>query len=229
MCLVLCKAQGRRLCCRGAENLRVKWTREAHSARWAEKRGRNQSRERWGQGHGRGRGIGQPQRRRKYSSKQRGQHMQSLVIRQTGHTLEKIQAVVLDERMQVLIAQLCLTLCNPVDCSPPSFSDHGIHQARILEWVAIPFSGGFSQPRDPTWVTYFAGRFFTIWANGDARGELSLQRWEEPDDEGPICLVFSLKSSEEGRWHSRLLTIKYQDSVYILLRSFWKWCEWIVS
>ena len=88
--------------------------------------------------------------------------MQSLVIRQTGHTLEKIQAVVLDERMQVLIAQLCLTLCNPVDCSPPSFSDHGIHQARILEWVAIPFSGGFSQPRDPTWVTYFAGRFFTI-------------------------------------------------------------------
>ena len=88
--------------------------------------------------------------------------MESLVIRQTGHTLEKIQAVVLDERMQVLIAQSCLTLCSPMDCSLPSFSDHGIHQARILEWVAIPFSGGSSQPRDPTWVTYFAGRFFTI-------------------------------------------------------------------
>ena len=44
--------------------------------------------------------------------------------------------------MCVLVAQLCLTLCNPMDyCSPPGSSVHGILQARILEWVAIPFSG----------------------------------------------------------------------------------------
>ena len=44
----------------------------------------------------------------------------------------------------VLVAQLCLTLCNPNDCSPPAFSVHGILQARILEWVAISFSRGSS-------------------------------------------------------------------------------------
>ena len=38
------------------------------------------------------------------------------------------------------VDQLCLTLCNPMDCSPPGSSIHGILQARILEWVAIPFS-----------------------------------------------------------------------------------------
>ena len=62
----------------------------------------------------------------------------------------------------VLVAQLCLTLCDPMDCSPPGFSAHGIFQARILGWVAIPFSRGFSQPRDQTQVFCTAGGFFTI-------------------------------------------------------------------
>ena len=42
------------------------------------------------------------------------------------------------------VAQSCLTLCNPTDCSPPGSSFHGIFQARILEWVAISYSRGFS-------------------------------------------------------------------------------------
>ena len=46
----------------------------------------------------------------------------------------------------VLIAQSCLTLCDPMNCSPPDFSVHGILQARILEWVAIPFSGDLPDP-----------------------------------------------------------------------------------
>ena len=46
------------------------------------------------------------------------------------------------------VAQSCLTLCDPMDCSPPGSSVHGILQARILEWVAISFSRGSSQPRD---------------------------------------------------------------------------------
>ena len=50
--------------------------------------------------------------------------------------------------------QSCPTLGHPVDRSPPGSSVHRILQARILEWVAIPFSGGSSQPRDRTHVSY---------------------------------------------------------------------------
>ena len=64
--------------------------------------------------------------------------------------------------MKVLVAQLCLSLCDPVDCGPPGSSVHGILQARLLEWVAIPSSRGSSQPRDQTWVSCITGRFFTV-------------------------------------------------------------------
>ena len=47
-----------------------------------------------------------------------------------------------------LFAQSCLTLCNPIDDSPSGCSVHGILHARIMEWVAVPFSRGSSQPRD---------------------------------------------------------------------------------
>ena len=52
------------------------------------------------------------------------------------------------------VTQSCLTLYNPVDCSPLGSSIHGILQARILEWVAISFSRGSSQPRDRTQVSH---------------------------------------------------------------------------
>ena len=55
--------------------------------------------------------------------------------------------------MNILVAQSCLTLCNGVDCSPPGSSVRGILQSRVLEWVALPFSRGSSQPRDRTWVS----------------------------------------------------------------------------
>ena len=60
------------------------------------------------------------------------------------------------------VAQSCLTLCDPVDCSPPGSSVHGILQARILEWGAISFSRGSSQPRDQTQVPRIAGRRFNL-------------------------------------------------------------------
>ena len=50
--------------------------------------------------------------------------------------------------------QLCPTLCNPIDCGLPGFSVHGILQAKILEWVAVPSSGGSSQSMDRTCVCY---------------------------------------------------------------------------
>ena len=69
----------------------------------------------------------------------------------------------------ILVAQLCPTLCNPMDCSLPGSSVHGILQARILEWVDIPFhSRESSRPRDWTWVSCIACGFFTIWATREA-------------------------------------------------------------
>ena len=65
-------------------------------------------------------------------------------------------------KVKVLVAQLCPTLCDPMDCSLPGSSVHGIFQARILEWVAIPFSRRSSQPRNQTQVSCVAGRFFTV-------------------------------------------------------------------
>ena len=50
----------------------------------------------------------------------------------------------------VLVPQSCPTLCDPMDCSLPDSSVHGILQARIQEWVALPFSRGSSRPRDQT-------------------------------------------------------------------------------
>ena len=60
------------------------------------------------------------------------------------------------------VTNSCLTLCDPMDCSPLDSSVHGIHQARILKWVAIPFSRASSHPRDRTLVSHVAGTFFTI-------------------------------------------------------------------
>ena len=65
-------------------------------------------------------------------------------------------------QVKVLVTQSCLTLCDPVDCSSSGSSVHGILQARILEWVAISFSRGSSQPGDGTHISCLVGRFFTI-------------------------------------------------------------------
>ena len=67
-----------------------------------------------------------------------------------------------------IVIQSCLTLCDPMDCSPPGSSVHGILQVRILEWVAMPFSRGPSRPRDRTQVSCIAGEYFTTWAPREA-------------------------------------------------------------
>ena len=62
---------------------------------------------------------------------------------------------------KVKVTQSCLTLCSPLDCI--------VLQARILEWVAFPFSRGSFQPRDQTQVSRIAGGFFTNWATREAQ------------------------------------------------------------
>ena len=59
-----------------------------------------------------------------------------------------------------LVAELCPT-CDPMDGSLPGSSVHGVRQVRILEWIAISFSRGSSQPRDQTLASCILGRFFS--------------------------------------------------------------------
>ena len=70
-------------------------------------------------------------------------------------------------KVKVLVTQLCPALCDPMDCSPPGFSVHGILQARILESIET-FSRGSSWPRDQTQVSCIEGWFLTIWATRKA-------------------------------------------------------------
>ena len=72
------------------------------------------------------------------------------------------------KKVKVSVTQLHSTLL-PVDCSPTDSSVHGISQTSTLECVAIPFFRGSFQPRDPTWVSHIAGRFFTIIATREAQ------------------------------------------------------------
>ena len=103
---------------------------------------------------------------------------------------------------QVKVSQSCPTLCNPVDCSLRGSSVHRIPQARILEWVAIPFSRESSQPRDPTQVSCTAGGFFTIWAtrevirfpklNREEIGTCSPSKTFKTNIQASVCCVWSL-------------------------------------
>ena len=89
----------------------------------------------------------------------------------------------------VLVAQLCLTLCDPIDYTAWGSSIHGILQARILEYVTIPFSRVTSQPRDWTRVSCIAGKFFTIWAMREAHilGILAFN-WRRQPHPTPVLL-----------------------------------------
>ena len=89
------------------------------------------------------------------------------------------------------VTESCLTLCNPMDCSPPGSSVHGTFQARVLEWVAISFSRGSSQTRDWTCVSCTAGGLFTCWVIREAlqtkiiqfktKPKVLIQGWEKED------------------------------------------------
>ena len=67
----------------------------------------------------------------------------------------------LDIDIDIEVTQWCSALCDPMDCSLPGSSIHGIFQARILKWVAISFSWRSSRPRDRIQVSHIVGRCFT--------------------------------------------------------------------
>ena len=88
------------------------------------------------------------------------------------------------------VAQSCLTLCDPMDCSPPGSSVHGILQARILEWVAISFSRGSSWPRDWTQVSTLRADALTSEPPGKL---LILEKTEGKRRRGQSCSLFSME------------------------------------
>ena len=70
--------------------------------------------------------------------------------------------------MHTQIAKSCRFFCDPMDCSSPDSFVHGIFQARILEWVAMPFSRGYSQLKDQTHVSCIGRQVLYHWATLEA-------------------------------------------------------------
>ena len=89
------------------------------------------------------------------------------------HLVKAMVFLVLMYGCESEIAQSCPTLCDPIDCSLPGCSVHGIFQAIVLEWIAISFSRGSSQPRARTWASHIVDRRFTVWATREV-----LWMWE---------------------------------------------------
>ena len=111
------------------------------------------------------------------------------------------------------VAQSCPTLCDPMDCSLPGSSIHGVFQARILEWVAISFSSRSSRPRDWTQVSRIAGRGFTVWAtspvtwvlNGILSASWDAIGWEREGaaQERRVPRAFGKDVGPCGHWYPR--------------------------
>ena len=99
------------------------------------------------------------------------------------------------------VTQLCLALCDPMDCSPPGSSVHGIFQVRILEWVAISYFRGSSWPRDQTDVSCVSGTGRQILYHCTAWVALSQQLLSSPLFRWRNWGTERLKTSP--RWHSK--------------------------
>ena len=127
----------------------------------------------------------------------------------------------------------CPTLCHPMDCSPPGSSVHGILQARILEWVAMPSSRGSSRPRDWTHISCTAGRFSITEPPG--KPQLFLKQKQKvkspadlevtiPDPVNLFYVLFKQKRELEtteawvSRWYLSLFLLV---SISIILRQGW--------
>ena len=103
-------------------------------------------------------------------------------------------------------AQSCTTLYHPMDCCLPGSSIHGILQARILEWLALPYSKDSSWPRDQTCISCAAGGFLTHWAIISKNISLLRGGWESEKVGAPEDSTFLPESICAWIWlctHSR--------------------------
>ena len=116
------------------------------------------------------------------------------------------------------VAQSCPTLCDPMNCSLPGSSLHGILQARVLEWVAISFSRGSSRPRDRIPVSCIPGRRFNLWATTEAH----------------LPFIYSPSPSTASTWqlpltHSKNLTILLIDASCKWNHAAFVFYKWFIS
>ena len=111
-----------------------------------------------------------------YLKKQEKHRINNLILYLKQLEKEEKNSEISKSKVKVQVSQSCPTLCNPID-----YTVHGILQARILEWVAFPFSRGSSQPKDQTRVSCIAGRFFINWAIREAcrRRKEIIKIWAE--------------------------------------------------
>ena len=112
-------------------------------------------------------------------------------------------------------------LCNPMDCSPPGSSVHEIYKARILEWIAIPFSRGSSQPGDRSHVSCIAGGLITSEPPGKPTGvpliiTLYQFQFRETDGQFPCDGQFSL-SITNSQSLLKLISIQLMPSNHYIL------------
>ena len=116
-----------------------------------------------------------------------------------------------------------------MDCSPPGSSVQGIFQARILEWVATSFSRGSAQPRDWTWVSCTAGRFFTDWTTREALSselKVHLIPWSAPEQHWLLKLEWETKPNQNGNIPQLHLSMEnkwqgQQAALYLRLGMAW--------
>ena len=129
------------------------------------------------------------------------------------------------------VIQSCPTLCDPMD-----YTVHGILQARILEWVAFPFSRGSSQPRDRTQVSGIAGGFFTSWATKEVC--YSDNKLLKGDEKDIYIFLSSVQFSHSvvsdslrlhGLQHARPLCLSSTPGVHSNSRPLSRWCHSTVS
>ena len=123
------------------------------------------------------------------------------------------------------LLQSCLILCNPIICSPPDSSVHGIFQARILEWVAMPSSRGSSQLIDQTHMSYIfciACGFFTHQATREAQlGSLAKVLELLTKEPGLETLVFSCRTKALvlqmfAWWYIFKLSFYFFTDIYLI-------------
>ena len=109
-------------------------------------------------------------------------------------------------------SQLCPTLCNLLDCSLPGSSVHGILQAKILEWIAIPFSKESSSPRDRVQISCIPGRFLTIWATREAQSKniVAISKANNLCSCVVFCQVFTMDGKTKPSIYCRELSYKKQ-------------------
>ena len=117
---------------------------------------------------------------------------------------------------KMLVTQSYTTLSNSMNCNLPGSSVLGIFQARLLKWVAISFSRGSFIPRDQTQVCYIAGRFFTVWATGEACMS------QKPHDSFFLCLIGRFMTLDKLLYLSKTCFINYNVNTIIIYNHKWE-------